>query len=137
MVSCCPTAAYPVNAQSGFSIRDALRTPAFIGLYAGCLVSAFGVFVPFVHLVPYALERHITPTSATALLGMIGIGSTAGGFFLGDIADRIERQRFLFTTYVGMAVGMAIWAVSVDFLSLCAFSLRSSPRADPLSGWLV
>lgn len=113
----------PVNAPSGFSIGDAVRTRAFIGLYAGCLVCAFGVFVPFVHLVPQALDRQIAPASATALLGLIGIGSTAGRFFLGDIADRIGRQMFLFMTYVGMTVAMAIWAMAADFLSLCAFSL--------------
>ena len=36
------------------SVRDAVRSRRFIGLYASCLICSFGVFVPFVHLVPYA-----------------------------------------------------------------------------------
>jgi OFA family oxalate/formate antiporter-like MFS transporter len=71
------------RARTGMSIREAVRSPRFIGLYAACLVSAFGVFVPFVHLVPYAIDHEVPPTTAVLLLGMIGVGSTAGRFFLG------------------------------------------------------
>jgi MFS transporter, OFA family, oxalate/formate antiporter len=113
----------PVNAPAGTSIEEAVRSRAFMGLYAGCLVCAFGVFVPFVHLVPYALDRQIAPASATALVGMVGAGSTVGRFFLGGIADRIGRQMFLLTTYVGMAAAMAIWALATNFTTLCAFTL--------------
>jgi MFS transporter, OFA family, oxalate/formate antiporter len=112
-----------VNVPAGASIKEAVRSRAFIGLYAGCLVCAFGVFVPFVHLVPYALDRQIAPAFATALLGLVGAGSTVGRFFLGSIADRIGRQMFLFTTYVGMAAAMAIWALATNFATLCAFTL--------------
>ncbi len=47
--------------RQGVSIRHAVRTARFAGLYAACLVSAFGVFVPFVHLVPFALDHQVTP----------------------------------------------------------------------------
>jgi hypothetical protein len=39
------------------------------------------VFVPFVHLVPYARDHGVAPSSAVLLLGVIGVGSTAGRFF--------------------------------------------------------
>src|SRR5262245_54194124 len=39
--------------SSGASVREAVGSWRFAGLYAGCLVCSFGVFVPFAHLGPY------------------------------------------------------------------------------------
>ncbi|MCC8941532.1 MFS transporter, partial [Bradyrhizobium sp. Arg68] len=116
-------AAASTPVRTGVSIRDAVRTPRFAGLYAACLISAFGVFVPFVHLVPFAVDHQVTPALAVLLLGMIGVGSTAGRFFLGGIADRLGRDTFLIAMYAGMAVSLAIWAVAGGFWSLAAFAL--------------
>ncbi|MGO4816094.1 MFS transporter, partial [Cupriavidus sp. 2MCAB6] len=45
-----------ITAQAtGMSIREAVWSRPFIRLYAACLIGSFGAFVPFVHLVPYAL----------------------------------------------------------------------------------
>ncbi|MGO4843558.1 MFS transporter, partial [Rhizobiaceae sp. 2RAB30] len=74
------------------AVGEAIRTPRFIGLDAACLVSAFGVFVPFVHLVPFAVDRQVPTAAAVLLLGAIGVGSTAGRFFLGGVADRVGRD---------------------------------------------
>jgi MFS family permease len=56
------------------------------------------------------------------LLGVIGIGSTAGRFFLGGLADRMGRQLSLVLMFAGMALALAIWVVSTDFWSLAAFA---------------
>ena len=40
-------------------VREALRSRRFIGLCAASLLGSFGVFVPFVHLVPYAIDHGI------------------------------------------------------------------------------
>lgn len=109
--------------QRGVSIGAAVRTLRFAGLYAACLIGAFGVFVPFVHLVPFATDHQVTPGHAVMLLGMIGVGSTAGRFFLGSIADRVGRDVFLVAMYVGMAMTLAIWAFAGSFWSLTAFAL--------------
>jgi predicted MFS family arabinose efflux permease len=65
----------------GASIKEALRSRQFIGLYAACLFCAFGVFVPFVHLVPYATDHGIAPASAVLLVSAIGIGSALGASY--------------------------------------------------------
>jgi len=65
-------------ATAGASVRDAIRTTRFVSLYAACLICSFGVFVPFVHLVPFARDHGIADSAAALLLGTIGIGSTAG-----------------------------------------------------------
>jgi MFS family permease len=107
---------------SGASVSEAVRSRRFISLYASCLICAFGVFVPFVHLVPYALDHGVPQSQAVWLLGMIGIGSTAGRFGLGGLADRIGRQSSLLAMLVGIAVALAIWAVSTGVWSLAAFA---------------
>lgn len=105
------------------SVRDAIRSAKFVGLYAACLICSFGAFVPFVHLVPYAKDHGIPQSSAVLLVGAIGVGSTAGRFFLGTLADRLGRQQTLVLMYVGMAMGLAVWAVSTSVWSLGLFAI--------------
>jgi predicted MFS family arabinose efflux permease len=106
----------------GASVSEAIRSRRFISLYAACLICSFGVFVPFVHLVPYARDHGVAAASAVLLLGIIGIGSTAGRFFLGGLADRFGRQRSLLLMFAGMALALASWAVSTGLWSLGAFA---------------
>ena len=106
----------------GASVRDAIRSGRFISLYAACLICSFGVFVPFVHLVPFARDHGIAASMAALLLGVIGIGSTAGRFFLGTIADRMGRERSLLMMFVGMAASFSIWAFSANAWSLAVFA---------------
>lgn len=113
----------PLTAPAGASVGEAIRSPQFAALYASCLICAFGVFVPFVHLVPYALDQHVEHSSAALLLGAIGVGSTLGRFFLGGLADRIGRHSFLLTMYIGMAAALAIWVVATTFWPLAMFAL--------------
>lgn len=113
----------PDGARSGMLLREAVRTKQFALLYAACLVCSFGVFVPFVHLVPYALDHGIGRKDAAYLLGTIGIGSTVGRFFLGGLADKVGRLAFLLAMFVGMAAALAVWAASTGFLALAGFAL--------------
>jgi len=108
--------------SGGASVREAIRSWRFISLYAACLICSFGVFVPFVHLVPFARDHGITASKAALLISVIGIGSTAGRFFLGTIADRMGRARSLLMMFIGMAVSLSIWAVSANVWSLAIFA---------------
>jgi MFS family permease len=106
----------------GASVGEAIRSPQFISLYAACLICSFGLFVPFVHLVPYAGDHGVAASSAVLLLGVIGIGSTAGRFFLGGLADRIGRQSTLLLLFIGMAMALSIWLISASFWQLAGFA---------------
>lgn len=107
---------------AGASVREAVRSTRFVGLYVSCLVCSFGAFVPFVHLVPYARDHGVAASSAALLLGMIGAGSTAGRFVLGALAERMGRDRSLTMVLIGMAFAMAIWAVAANVWALAAFA---------------
>jgi len=120
---CLPSSPTVGPNPAGVTIHEAIRSKAFRNLYAACLICSFGVFVPFVHLTPYALDRGIGPMAASVLLGLIGAGSTAGRLVLGDLADRMGRAYFLLAMYIGMALAMAVWAVAASFIPLIAFAL--------------
>jgi MFS family permease len=106
----------------GAAVSDAVRSARFVSLYAACLICSFGVFVPFVHLVPYARDHGVEASTAVLLLGVIGVGSTAGRFFLGGLADRMGRELSLVLMFIGMALALAIWAISTTIWSLAAFA---------------
>jgi MFS family permease len=108
---------------AGFSVREAVRSRRFLGLYAACLTCSFGLFVPFVHLIPYALDHGVEPSSAALLLGAIGVGSTAGRFFLGGLADKWGRENALVLMFAGMGLSLLIWVGSTQWWGLCLFAL--------------
>lgn len=117
--------AAPAAAPStaGTPLRVAVRSKAFVLLYLACLFCAFGVFVPFVHLIPYALDHGMTPSLAVLLLGLIGVGSTAGRFCLGPLADRLGRRASLAAMHGGMAAALGIWGIAGQFWTLALFAL--------------
>ena len=107
---------------TGVSVSEAIRSRRFIGLYAASFICAFGLFVPFVHLVPYALDHGLPQSSAVVLLAMIGLGSTAGRFILGGLADRLGRPLSFMAMFVGMALSFVIWAFSTALWALAVFA---------------
>lgn len=111
------------SAPAGATVREAVMSRPFASLYAACLACSFGVFVPFVHLVPYALDHGVAPSTAVLLLGAIGVGSTAGRFFLGGLADRFGRRASLLAMFAGMAVALVAWAGADTVATLAAFAL--------------
>jgi MFS family permease len=108
---------------AGASVRDAVRSRHFIGLYGSCLICSFGLFVPFVHLVPYAVDHGVASSAAVLLVGAIGVGSSAGRLFLGGAADRMGRRWALPVMFVGMGLSFFIWAASTSAWPLAAFAL--------------
>ncbi|MDN7908143.1 MFS transporter [Burkholderia diffusa] len=111
------------SVSAGATVREAVTSRPFASLYAACLVCSFGVFVPFVHLVPYALDHGVAQSTAVLLLGAIGVGSTAGRFFLGGVADRFGRRASLLAMFAGMAAALVAWAGAGSVATLAAFAL--------------
>jgi MFS family permease len=107
----------------GIPVSEAIRSRRFVGLYAACFICAFGLFVPFVHLVPYALDHGVDQTAAALLVGAIGVGSTGGRFLLGGLADRLGRPLSFLLMFVGMGLSFVIWLVSTSLWPLAVFAL--------------
>jgi MFS transporter, OFA family, oxalate/formate antiporter len=118
-----PAAAATASAAAAGAIRSVVTSRRFIGLYAACFICSFGLFVPFVHLVPYALDHGVASSAAVLLVGAIGVGSTAGRFMLGGMADRLGRPLSFLLMFVGMGLSFVIWLFSVSLWPLAAFAL--------------
>jgi MFS family permease len=92
----------------GVSLREAVTSRPFMLFYLALLVTWGGVSIQFVHLVPYAEDHGLSHTTAVTIFGFIGIGSIAGRFMLGGLADRIGRRSLLAIAFAGMAL-MQAW----------------------------
>jgi MFS family permease len=106
----------------GSDLWPALRSRAFILFWLSSLMLSIGLFVPFVHLVPYAIDRGLGAGTGILLLSLIGVGSTVGRFVLAGFADRIGRRRALVIMYsgVGLMDLVWLWGGSIEALYLFA-----------------
>jgi MFS family permease len=104
-------------------VRAALGSRPFKLLYAAVAACSAGLFIPFVHLVPYARDHGLSGTAGAWLVALIGVGSTVGRFALGSMADRLGRRRSLMVMFAGMGLALLWWTVAVDLWSLALFAV--------------
>jgi MFS family permease len=107
----------------GWSLRPALTTRPFILLYAAILASSVPLFVPFVHIVPFARDLGISPETAVLLASLIGVGSIAGRFGLGSLADRFGRRPTLVAMFLGLTLMLGLWLIARTPWPLAVFAL--------------
>jgi MFS family permease len=109
--------------SSDILASEALKTRPFWLLYAAAFSSSLGLFIPFVHMVPFARDLGMPTSTGVMLFSLIGIGSTAGRFLIGGIADRLGRRQSLVGMYAGLAVMFAWWLVAGNVWQLAVFTL--------------
>jgi MFS family permease len=114
-------------AASGMDLREALRTREFRLFFLSILATAAVQFMPFAHLARHAVDRGMTPEQGALLIGLIGVGSFCGRFFLTSYADRIGQRNMLVAMYLGMGLACAWWlatlALPASFYALGLFAL--------------
>lgn len=109
--------------MAGPSLREALATPAFRLLYLSAVLVSFSIFIPFVHLAAYARDVGHSEAVAVWLVGLIGLGSLAGRFLVGMLADRLGRKPAMALCFIGIAAMMLLWWSSTAVIVLAAFAL--------------
>ncbi len=107
----------------GSSVREALHSRPFWLLYAACLATSLGIFIPFAHLAPYARDHGFSEAFGVLLVGCIGIGSTVGRLVLGGSADRIGRRVALGAAFAVMGASLFAWLGATEPWSLVIFAL--------------
>ena len=100
-----PIAADP--AGCGWPLARAMRTRAFWMLGAAFSATWIPVFVPLVHLVPFARDLGYSPLTGAWVVSTLGIGAVAGRLVMGGVSDRIGRRT---------AVGIAMVLQGIAFL---------------------
>ncbi len=107
----------------GASVRQALQSKPFILLYLGFFLVSVGLFIPFVHLVPYVQDAGLDRNVGVFLMALVGIGSTAGRFLLGGVADKFGRRPSLAVAFAGTGLMCLFWLVSDSVITLSIFAL--------------
>lgn len=117
-----PAGAGQTPPATGDSLNEAIRLPVFWLLFASCAIYAFGLFTPFVHLVPYARDVGHGEAFGVSLIMLLGVGSTLGRFVFAGIADRIGRRRMYALSILGSCPVLLLWASTSHWLALVVFA---------------
>lgn len=117
-----PTASMPAP-PFALTLSQALRTRPFILLFLSAACLSFALFVPFVHLVPYALDQGLSAADGALVIGLVGVGSTLGRFAVGSVADRLGRLFVYVCAFVGVVLMFCVWLVAAKLWSLAIFAL--------------
>ena len=107
----------------GIPLGEALKTTPFWLLFISLMLSCTGLFVPMVHLGPYATDAGYTEAQGVALVSLIGVGSLVGRFTIGAPADRIGRLPSLGLMYAGLGIMFFLWAVASAYWVLVVFAI--------------
>jgi len=86
----------PINV-SGLSIKQALNTRKFWLFAITGFCVGFCLNAPMVHIVPYAIDRGISPANAALILSSMNVALPVGSVTVGLIADRIGSRRAFLT----------------------------------------
>jgi MFS family permease len=109
--------------RGGTSLPAALRSREFALLYAAMIFSCIGLFVPMVHIAPYAQDLGYSEAQGVALVSLIGLGSLLGRFTVGPFADRIGRRRSLVAMCVALGVMQLVWWGASAYWLLAFFAV--------------
>jgi len=108
---------------AGVPLRQALQSREFALLYASLVLSCVGVFIPMVHLGPYAQDLGYSEAQGVALVSFVGLGSLLGRFTIGPFADRMGRRASLAAMYAGLGVLLLVWWGAAAYWRLAAFAI--------------
>ena len=108
---------------TGFSIGEALRSGPFWAIYTGAMLMSFGLFVPFVHLAPYARDIGLSEGFGVMLIVLLGVGSTVGRFLFASVTNWLGRRLSFASMYVGAGTMLVMWSQSTGGWALVAFAL--------------
>ena len=78
--------------DAGWGLGAALRTRSFWMLAATFTATWVPVFVPLVHIVPFARDLGFSALTAATALSALGAGAVTGRLVMGAISDRIGRK---------------------------------------------
>lgn len=113
----------PSEPLPGHTLGEALRSKVFWLLYGSLFLPTIGVFVPMVHLAPYASDLGHPEATGVLLVSLIGLGSLVGRFAIGGLADRMGRMQSLALMYAGLGACFVAWWQSQSLWALAAMAV--------------
>lgn len=104
-------------------LGEIIRSRPFTQFYAAQAALSVAIFIPFVHLVPFAEDVSISRNHAVSILGLVGLGSTVGRFLVGGVADRLGRRLTLVLLLAGISLAYVVWLLASSIVGLSIFAL--------------
>ncbi len=117
------SSAASTHEHPGIALLPALKTRPFWLLYGSLVFSCVGLFVPMVHLGPYAQDVGYSEAQGVTLVSLIGVGSLLGRFTVGPFADRLGRKASLAAMYAGLGAMLLLWWASSAWWLLALFAV--------------
>ncbi|MPY96277.1 MAG: MFS transporter [Acidimicrobiia bacterium] len=106
------------GAEVSLTPRQAARTTSFWVLVSIFLCTWLVVFLPLVHLPPFAEDLGIGATVAASLVSAVGIGGLVGRTLTGGFSDRVGRTVSLAAVLGVQVVAFLVFAVSDSLWTL-------------------
>jgi MFS family permease len=109
-----------VEAVWGFTLNEALRSPAFWAVVLASMNSAMIGTALLFHVQPLAVSVGMDESSAARLIGTFAVVSTSLFFVAGSLSDRV-RPGFVFATVAALISGAClvhVWATGATGLTL-------------------
>jgi MFS transporter, OFA family, oxalate/formate antiporter len=101
-----------------FTLAEAQRTGAFWLLDVIFTLTWLVVFMPMVHIVPFAVDMGISPFRAAMTISVIGFAGFAGRLAIGTLSDRFGRVATLGTCLLLQGLSFAGFSISSGLVLL-------------------
>ena len=110
--------------EDDFTVREALKTPAFWLISGGHAAALLVVASVSIHQIPHMVHRlgmslEGAATVVAILMGMTMIGQVGGGF----LGDRVSKRVLLVTCLLGHMTGLLVFAYATSYAHLVLFAM--------------
>ena len=125
----------------GYSLKEALRVPAFWLLFGLFFCFGFSLLAVIVHIAPHATDIGKSPATAANLVASIGVASIFGKILLGSLGGWVGNRTVFIFCFALMAASL-FWLVPVKdtgflFLFAIVFGLAYGGNATSQSPLLA
>ena len=112
-----------IDVKTYYDLKAAFLSRGFVMLFFSSMICSIGFFIPFVHLVPYAIDQGFGETNGVYLLMVIGISSLTGRILLTAASDHLGRRNSMIAMYFTMALSFLLWYVAGNMTELTMFAV--------------
>jgi len=105
-------AALDISLTGNWTLAEARGTTAFWLLNVIFTLTWLVVFMPMVHIVPFAVDLGLSPFLAAMTISVVGFAGFAGRLAIGTISDRMGRLRTLSLCLLLQAMAFLGFAIS-------------------------
>ncbi len=117
------SAAAPRDAIADFTSREAMKTGIFWLLVLAMMLRVTCYSAATVHFVPFMVWKGLSEAAAASLLGAFAFVNLISHFFLGWIADRVNKPKLLAACHLLPALSLPPLLLDSGYLPLVLFTV--------------